>query len=75
MIPIKFGMSWMSNNFTVLVSVYYKDGSVAITHGGIEMGQGINTKVRIQGCRQKASYYRQSTQSGYDFADIYDNRI
>lgn len=44
-IPIKFGMSWTWNNFTTLVSVYYKDGTVAVTHGGVEMGQGINTKV------------------------------
>ncbi|GAA4711173.1 xanthine dehydrogenase molybdopterin binding subunit [Pedococcus ginsenosidimutans] len=47
MTPVKFGISF---NFTAfnqagaLVHVY-KDGSVLVTHGGTEMGQGLHTKM------------------------------
>lgn len=33
-------------NFSVVVSIFGTDGSVAVYHGGVEMGQGINTKVQ-----------------------------
>ncbi|XP_062502119.1 xanthine dehydrogenase/oxidase-like [Corticium candelabrum] len=44
-VPLKYGMDISWGRFSVLVSIYGADGSVAISHGGIEMGQGINTKV------------------------------
>ena len=44
MVPLKFGIVWLYEG-TVLVDVYAGDGSVAVAHGGVEVGQGINTKV------------------------------
>ena len=45
MVPIKFRVPLKGAPYTVLVSVYAEDGTVAISHGGVEIGQGINTKV------------------------------
>lgn len=45
--PVKFGISFnlvAFNQAGALVHVY-KDGSVLITHGGTEMGQGLHTKM------------------------------
>ncbi|XP_044200638.1 aldehyde oxidase 5 [Thunnus albacares] len=46
-VPQKFGVGFSKgfyNQGAALVNIY-KDGSVLVTHGGTEMGQGINTKV------------------------------
>jgi xanthine dehydrogenase large subunit len=45
--PVKFGISFTATLFNqagALVHVYL-DGSVMVNHGGVEMGQGLNTKV------------------------------
>ncbi|WP_082537163.1 MULTISPECIES: xanthine dehydrogenase molybdopterin binding subunit [unclassified Aureimonas] len=45
--PVKFGISFTTSHLNqagALVHVY-KDGSVALNHGGTEMGQGLFTKV------------------------------
>ena len=46
-VPLKFGLGWNGAPYTVLVSIYATDGTVAVTHGGVEVGQGINTKVGL----------------------------
>ena len=48
MIPIKYGISYTyrpMNQGGAYVVVFSSDGTVTIEHGGIEMGQGIHTKV------------------------------
>jgi len=50
-LPIKYGISYASKNiaFSLLQAgsliCIYKDGSVLVSHGGVEMGQGLNTKL------------------------------
>jgi xanthine dehydrogenase/oxidase len=47
-IPTKFGISFtlkFLNQAGALVHIYQSDGSVLVSHGGVEMGQGLHTKV------------------------------
>jgi xanthine dehydrogenase/oxidase len=48
MIPIKYGISFTSTSYNqgaAYVMVFGGDGTILIKHGGVEMGQGIHTKI------------------------------
>lgn len=48
MVPLKYGISYTlrsSNQGSAYVVAYKDDGSVLLHHGGVEMGQGIHTKM------------------------------
>ncbi|XP_018020416.2 xanthine dehydrogenase, partial [Hyalella azteca] len=42
--PMKYPYDYPPLRYGILVSIYEQDGTIAISHGGIEMGQGMNTK-------------------------------
>eukprot|EP00026_Physarum_polycephalum_P010731 Phypoly_transcript_10908.p1 GENE.Phypoly_transcript_10908~~Phypoly_transcript_10908.p1 ORF type:complete len:380 (+),score=54.01 Phypoly_transcript_10908:141-1142(+) len=44
MTTVKFGIGWQGGQYGVLINVY-SDGTVNVNHGGIEIGQGVDTKV------------------------------
>jgi xanthine dehydrogenase molybdopterin-binding subunit B len=43
LVPMKYEIQY-AGNFSAPVSIYAADGTVAVTQGSIEFGQGINTK-------------------------------
>ena len=44
-LPMIYPVEYPSFHYNVQVAVFHNDGSVAVSHGGIESGQGVNTKV------------------------------
>ena len=46
--PVKFGISFTATFFNQggAVVLIYRDGSVQVSHGGTEMGQGLQTKIQ-----------------------------
>ncbi|XP_041041194.1 xanthine dehydrogenase-like isoform X2 [Carcharodon carcharias] len=44
-VPLKYCLYWTEGRFLCTVSIFASDGSVIVTHGGVEIGQGLNTKV------------------------------
>ena len=47
MVPIRYPHFINGNGikFHCLISVFANDGTISVAHSGIEMGQGLNTKV------------------------------
>eukprot|EP01121_Diplochlamys_sp_Union-15-3_P019602 TRINITY_DN7426_c0_g1_i1.p1 TRINITY_DN7426_c0_g1~~TRINITY_DN7426_c0_g1_i1.p1 ORF type:complete len:483 (+),score=92.27 TRINITY_DN7426_c0_g1_i1:338-1786(+) len=43
-VPCKFGVAWQGVHHAAVVNIY-PDGSVVVTHSGVEIGQGIHTKI------------------------------
>ena len=43
---MKFAISYVGIHYNAIVNIYAGDGSISIAHGGVESGQGINTKVK-----------------------------
>lgn len=41
---MKWALSY-HGNMPAYVAIYHRDGTVVVSHGGVECGQGINTKV------------------------------
>ena len=63
-IPTKFGISFTTkflNQGAALVHIY-TDGTVLVTHGGVEMGQGLHTKVAQVCCMLPCSM----SEKGYE---------
>jgi len=60
MVPIKYDIhKFPPLPFYCHISIYFSqfgDGSIAVSHGGIEMGQGINTKVAQTVARELKDY-------------------
>jgi xanthine dehydrogenase/oxidase len=45
LLPMVYPVESFPFRYNVLVAIHHEGGSVAVSHGGIECGQGINTKV------------------------------
>lgn len=46
MVPMRYPVGYeFGSNLAATIAIYHWDGQVACAHAGIEMGQGLNTKV------------------------------
>ncbi|CAL8069378.1 unnamed protein product [Orchesella dallaii] len=44
-VPVRYSIEYFTTSYPVSIAIYHVDGHVSVSHGGTEMGQGINTKV------------------------------
>jgi xanthine dehydrogenase/oxidase len=44
MVPVRWEAGWQGDHQSAMVNIY-PDGSVLVCHSGVEIGQGIDTKV------------------------------
>ena len=56
LLPVKYGIGFKQlpalNTSSALVNINKVDGSIVITHGGVEMGQGLHTKIAQVAARE-----------------------
>lgn len=52
LVPMKYPLMYWGQ-FNAMVTIYARDGTVSISHGGTECGQGIHTKVTKSKLKQK----------------------
>ena len=45
LLPMIYPIEYPPFRYNILIAILHDGGSIAVSHGGIEMGQGINTKV------------------------------
>lgn len=45
LVPMVNTIDYAPIRYNVLVAIHHNGGSISVSHGGIECGQGINTKV------------------------------
>ncbi|ODN05821.1 Indole-3-acetaldehyde oxidase [Orchesella cincta] len=47
-VPVRYPIDYFATNLPASVAIYHMDGYVAVSHAGIEMGQGLNTKASVK---------------------------
>lgn len=46
--PGSYNIAWgPTSAYPAYIAIYASDGTVVVSHGGVEMGQGINIKVSV----------------------------